>query len=59
MGCCEYDHEPPRSVVMLFRFFFFYRVYGCMVCILLFNSVSYVFLVLCLCIRFVCMLNSV
>jgi len=29
---------------------FFYRfVYGCMFCILLFNSVSYVFFLLCLC----------
>jgi hypothetical protein len=29
----------------------FYRfMYGCMFCILLFNSVSYVFLLLCLCI---------
>ena len=35
----------------MFFWFIFYRfVYGCMFCILLFNSVSYVFLLLCLCI---------
>jgi hypothetical protein len=34
-------------------------VYGCMFCILLFNCVSYVFLLLCLCILIVCMLCSV
>ena len=33
---------------MLFSFFFYRFVYGCMFCILLFNSVSYVFLLLCL-----------
>ena len=33
-----------------FWFFFYHFVYGCMFCILLFNSVSYVFLLLCLCI---------
>jgi hypothetical protein len=38
----------------------FYRcVYGCTFCILLFNSVSYVFLLLCLCILIVFMLCSV
>jgi len=36
------------SDVLLFLFYRF--VYGCMFCILLFNSVSYVFLWLCLCI---------
>jgi hypothetical protein len=31
---------------MFFWFFFYHCVYGCMFCILLFNSVSYVFLLL-------------
>ena len=34
--------------IILFLLYCF--VYGCMFCILLFNSVSYVFLLLCLCI---------
>jgi len=34
-------------------------VYGCMFCMLMFNSVSYVLLLLCLCILIVCMLCSV
>ena len=38
------------SDVLLFLFYRF--VYGCMFCIVLFNSVSYVFLSLCLCILF-------
>jgi len=36
------------SDVLLVLFYHF--VYGCMFCILLFNSVSYVYLLLCLCI---------
>jgi hypothetical protein len=36
------------SVVMFFWFFFSCFVFGCMFCILLFNSVSYVMLLLCL-----------
>jgi hypothetical protein len=39
--------------------FSFTIVYGCMLCILLLNSVSYVFLLLGLCILIVCMLCSV
>jgi hypothetical protein len=35
---------------VLLVLFFYHRVYGCMFCILLFNSVSYVFLLLRLCI---------
>ena len=31
-------------------FLFYCVVYGCMFCILLFNSVSYIFLLLCVCI---------
>jgi hypothetical protein len=34
-------------------FLFYHCVYGCMFCILLFNSVSYVILLLCLCILIV------
>ena len=44
---------------VLLVLFFFYRVYGCMFCILLFNSVSYVFLLLHLCVLIVCMLSRV
>jgi len=33
--------------------FFYHCVYGCTFCILLFNSVSYIFLLLCLCILIV------
>ena len=38
---------------------FYHCVYGCMLCKLLLNSVSYVFLLLYLCILVVCMLCSV
>ena len=44
---------------MFFWFFFYHCVTSCMFCILLYNSVSYVFLLLCLCILIVCMFCSV
>ena len=51
MGEVWWSEVRCCSVVMFFWFFLFYRcVYGCMFCILLFTSVSYVFLLSCLCI---------
>jgi len=44
---------------VLLVLFFNHCVYGCVFCILLFNSVIYVSLLLCLCILIVCMLCSV
>ena len=45
------------GVLLVFYFYlfiyFYHCVYGCMLCILLFNSVGYVFLLLCLCILIV------
>ena len=45
MKCSEVLQCSDVLLVLFYRF-----VYGCMFCILLFNSVSYVFLLLCLCI---------
>ena len=42
------------DVLLFLCFFLFYRcVYGCMFCVLLFTSVSYIFLLSCLCILIV------
>ena len=41
---------------VLLVLFFYHCVYGCMFCIILLNSVIYVFLLLCLCILLLCML---
>jgi len=43
--CCEVLQCSDVLLVLFYRF-----VYGCMFCIFLFNSVSYVFLLLFLCI---------
>jgi hypothetical protein len=40
-------------IIFLLVLLVFFFKYGCMFCILLFNSVSYVFLLLCLCILIV------
>ena len=45
MKCSEVLQCSDVLLVLFYRF-----VYGCMFCILLFNVVSYVFLLLCLCI---------
>ena len=42
-----------RYSMALFFCFFYRCVYGCVFCILLYNSVGYVFLLLCLCILIV------
>ena len=48
---CGEVHAKCCSVVMFYWFFFYRFVYGFMFCILFFNSVSYVLLLLlCLCI---------
>jgi hypothetical protein len=43
--CSEVLQCSDVLLVLFYRF-----VYGCMFCILLFNSVKYIFLLLCLCI---------
>jgi hypothetical protein len=52
-GCSKCSWVKCSEVLQcsgVFCFFFYRFVYGCRFCILLFNSVSYIFLLLCLCI---------
>jgi hypothetical protein len=52
--CSEVLQYSDALLVLFYRW-----LYGCMFCILLLNSVSYVSSLLCLCILIVCMLCSV
>jgi hypothetical protein len=43
------DHTKLAVFLLFFWFHFYHCICGCMFCMLLFNSVNYVFLLLCLC----------
>jgi hypothetical protein len=58
--CLLSYYEPwVKALMIMEKVTFTLVVYGCTFCILLFNFVSYVFLLLCLCFLIVCMLCSV
>jgi len=48
--CCLYRCFFYHILLLSFRSIFYHRIYGCMFCVLLFNFVNRVFLLLGLCI---------